>query len=83
MQSKNYIFYLSGLSLFILTKKYELHYKIDYKNIENVLNKEENLIIKYRKENGEENPPSIINCDEIHFAKRMVKLLCEYIDKKI
>ena len=82
MQSKNYIFYLSGLSLFIFTKKHELYYKIDYKNIESVLNEEENLIIKYKKENDEENPPSVINCDEVHFAKRMVKFLYKYIDKK-
>ena len=82
-QSNNYIFYLSGLSLFIFTKKYELYYKIDYNNIENVLNEEENLIIKYKNENGEENPPSVINCDKAHFAKRIMEFLYKYKDKKI
>ena len=81
LQNKNYIFYFSGLSLFICTKNYELYYKIDFKSIDKVYNEEENLIIKYKKENEEENPPSIINCDEVYFAKRLIKLLDNYVDK--
>ena len=79
LQSKNYIFYFSGSSLFIFTKNYELYYKIDYINIEKVYNEEENLIIAYKKDNGEENPPSIINCSEVHISKRMEKLFNKYI----
>ena len=81
LQSKAYIFYFSGLSLFIFTKNYELYYKIDYNTINKIYNEQENLIIKYKKENDEENPPSIINCEEIHIAKRMIKILNNYIDK--
>ena len=78
--SKNYIFYFSGSSLFIFKKSYELYYKIDYKTIDKVYNRDENIIIKYKKENDEENPSSIINCDEIPIAKKMVKYLNNYID---
>ena len=66
LQSKNFIFYFSGSSLFIFTKNYELYYKIEYKSIQDIYNEEENLIINYRNDNDEENPPSIINCDEVH-----------------
>ena len=83
LQNKNYIFYFSGLSLFICTKNYELYYKFDYNRIDKVYNEEENLIIKYKKENEEENPPSIINCDEVYFAKRLIKILNNYVDKNI
>ena len=79
LQSKNYIFYFSGSSLFIFTKNYELYYKIDYSNVEKVYNEEENLIIAYKKDNEEENPPSIINCSEVHLSKRMEKLFKKYI----
>ena len=79
LQSKNYIFYFSGASLFIFTKNYELYYKIDYSNVEKVYYEEENLIITYKKDNGEENPPSIINCSEVHISKRMEKLFNKYI----
>ena len=81
LQNKNYIFYFSGLSLFVCTKDYELYYKIDYKNIDRIDNEEENLIIKYKKENEEENPPTVINCDKDYFAKKLVKLLNNYVDK--
>ena len=81
LQNKNYIFYFSGLSLFVCTKDYELYYKIDYKNIDRIDNEEENLIIKYKKENEEENPPTAINCDKDYFAKKLVKLLNNYVDK--
>ena len=79
LQSKNYLFYFSGSSLFIFKKNYELYYKIDYKTIDKVYNRDENIIIKYQKENDEENPSSIINCDEIPIAKKMVKYLNNYI----
>ena len=79
LQSKNYIFYFSGSSLFIFTKNYELYYKIDYSNVEKVYNEEENLIVAYKKDNGEENPPSVINCSDVHISKRMIKLFNKYI----
>ena len=81
LQSKTYIFYFSGLSLFIFTKRYELYYKIDFNTVDKIYNEQENLIIKYKKENDEENPPSIINCEEIHISKRLLKILNNYIDK--
>jgi hypothetical protein len=65
--------------LFIFKKNYELYYKFDYSNVEKVYNEEENLIISYKKDNGEENPPSIINCSEVHISKRMEKLFNKYI----
>ena len=78
LQSKNYIFYFSGSSLFIFTKNYELYYNIEYKSIQDMYNEEENLIINYRNNNDEENPPSIINCDETHIAKQIIKFLNIY-----
>ena len=78
LQSKNFIFYFSGSSLFIFTKNYELYYKIEYKSIQDIYNEEENLIINYRNDNDEENPPSIINCDEVHNAKNIIKFLDVY-----
>jgi hypothetical protein len=78
LQSKNYIFYFSGSSLFIFTKNYELYYNIEYKTIQDMYNEEENLIINYRNDNDEENPPSIINCDKVHIAKNIIKFLEVY-----
>ena len=83
IQSKNYIFYFSGLSVFIFTKNYELYYKIEYKTIDKIYNEAENLIIKYKNDNDEDNPPSIINCDEVHIAKRIIKLLNKYVGKNV
>ena len=80
LQSRNYIFYFSGSSLFIFKKNYELHYKIDYKTIDNVYNNGDNLIIKYKTENDEESPSSIVKCDEIQIAKKIVKYFNNFVD---
>lgn len=76
---KNFIFYFGGSSLYTFKKNYELYYNIEYSNVEKVNNEEENLIISYKKDNGEENPPSVINCSDTHIAKRMIKLFNKYI----
>ena len=80
VQSKNYFFYFSGLSLYVFTKKYEVYFKIDYNKIDKVYNDKEFLIIKYKKDNDEEYPPSTINCGESHVSKKIIKILIKYID---
>jgi hypothetical protein len=80
IQSKNYFFYFSGLSLYVFTKKYEVYFKIDYNKIDKVYNDKEYLIIKYKKDNDEVYPPSTINCGESHVSKKIIKILIKYID---
>ena len=79
--NRKYIFYFSGEALFIFTHKFELHYKLEYYSINNIYNNNENLIIKYKKENGEVIPSSIIDCENEELAKKLVEYLKNYLNK--
>ena len=78
--NRKYIFYFSGKSLFIFTHNFELHYKIEYITVESVYNEDENLIIKYKQENGEDNPPSAINCEEEDLAQKLSEYFQNYLN---
>ena len=80
IMSKKYIFYFSEEALYIFTKNYELHYKVEYPIVNNVYNQDENLVIKYRQENDEEdNPPTVIDCDNEALCTKIVKYLKNYL----
>ena len=79
--NRKYIFYFSGEALFIFTHKFELHYKLEYNSINNIYNNNENLIIKYKKENGEVIPSSIIDCENEKVAEKIVDYLKNYLNK--
>ena len=79
--NRKYIFYFSDDALFIFTHKFELHYKLEYNGINNIYNNNENLIIKYKKENGEVNPSSIIDCENEKLAEKIVDYLKNYLNK--
>ena len=84
IMNKKYIFYFSGEALLILTHKFELYYKIDYNTINNVYSEKENLIIIFKQENGEDNPPSIIYCGNEEMAEKLVNYFQnEYLTKFI
>ena len=40
----------------------------------------ENLIIKYKQENGEDNPPSAINCEEEDLAQKLSEYFQNYLN---
>ena len=79
--SRKYIFYFSGKSLFIFTHNFELHYKIEYNTVNNVYNEDENLLIRYKQENGEDNPPSQINAEDEELAEKIKVILENYLSK--
>ena len=79
--SRKYIFYFSGKSLFIFTHNFELHYKIEYNTVNNVYNEDENLLIRYKQENGEDNPPSQINVEDEELAEKIKVILENYLSK--
>ena len=79
--NRKYIFYFSGEALFIFTHKFELHYKLEYNSINNIYNNNENLIIKYKKENGEVIPSSIIDCENEKVAEKILDYLKNYLNK--
>ena len=79
--SRKYIFYFSGESLFIFTHSFELYYKIEYYTVDSIYNEDENLIIKFKEENGEDNPPSVINCEEEELAEKIKEYFEKYLDK--
>ena len=81
--NNKYIFYFNGEALFIFTHKFELHYKLEYNTINNIYNNNENLIIKYKKENGEVNPSSIIDCENKELAEKIGEYLKNYLNKNI
>ena len=81
MWNKKYIFYFSGKYLFIFTHNFELYYKIEYNTVENIDNEDENLIIKYKQDNGEDNPPSSINCGDEELAEKLKEYFKNYLNK--
>ena len=81
--NRKYIFYFSGKSLFIFTHNFELHYKIEYNTVDSVYNEDENFIIKYKQENGEDNPPSAINCEEEDLAQKLSEYFQNYLNKNL
>ena len=79
--NRKYIFYYSGKALFIFTHNFELHFKIEYNSVNLIYNNNGNLIIKYKKESGEINPPSIIDCESEEIAERIVEYFKNYLNK--
>ena len=77
--SRKYIFYFSGSALFIFTKKIELYYKIDYKNIEEVHYEGENLVVNYIRDNEQKHPPTVLDCEDDHIAKVLSTTLGNFI----
>ena len=79
--NSKYIFYFSGEALLTFTHNFELHYKIEYNTVNKVYNDREILIIKYLQKNGENYPPSAINCETEEMAENLVEYFQNYLNK--
>ena len=83
MWNRKYIFYFTGEALLTFTHNFELHYKIEYNSVNKVYNDHEILIIKYLQKDGENYPPSAINCETEDMAENIAEYFQNYLNKDI
>ena len=81
MWNKKYIFYFSGEALLTFTHNFELHYKVEYNTVNKIYNDREILIVKYIQKDGENYPPSAINCETEEMAENIVEYFQNYLNK--